>query len=108
MSGMDYPGYVYSGLIALGGVMGYVKKKSVPSLAAGLLFGSLATYGAYSVSRNETFLPALGTTGLLTGVMGARALKSGKLMPAGLIALLSLGMLSRYSYMLYNLPAKEQ
>ena len=45
----DYPGYAFGAAVALGGAMGYIKKKSVPSLVAGLAFGSLAVYGAYSV-----------------------------------------------------------
>ena len=49
MAGIDYPGIVYGSVVALGGIMGYVKKRSVPSLVAGVAFGSLALFGAYSV-----------------------------------------------------------
>jgi len=41
----DYPGYVYSCLIAGGGVAGYVTAGSVMSLVMGLLFGVLAAAG---------------------------------------------------------------
>ena len=47
---IDYLGYGFAGLVAAGGTMGYVKKRSVPSLIAGLAFGSLAAVGAYHVS----------------------------------------------------------
>ena len=46
----DYLGYGFAGLVAAGGTMGYIKKRSVPSLIAGLAFGSLAAVGAYHVS----------------------------------------------------------
>ena len=45
----DYLGYAYGALVAAGGAMGYVKKRSVPSLVAGLAFGGLAMAGAYHV-----------------------------------------------------------
>ena len=45
----DYPGFAYGGAVALGGIMGYVKKRSIPSLVAGVAFGSLALFGAYLV-----------------------------------------------------------
>jgi uncharacterized membrane protein (UPF0136 family) len=49
----DYLGYAFGALVAAGGAMGYVKKRSVPSLVAGLTFGGLAAAGAYHV-RMET------------------------------------------------------
>eukprot|EP00088_Acartia_fossae_P062589 TRINITY_DN75699_c0_g1_i1.p1 TRINITY_DN75699_c0_g1~~TRINITY_DN75699_c0_g1_i1.p1 ORF type:complete len:112 (+),score=10.18 TRINITY_DN75699_c0_g1_i1:33-368(+) len=111
MGEIDYPGYAYGAAVAFGGIMGYMKKRSVPSLMAGVAFGSLAMFGAYSVSKDgksgASLAPAIGTSALLCGVMGARALKSGKLMPAGMIAILSLGMLTRYSFMFYNLNTKQ-
>ena len=45
----DYLGYAFGALVAAGGAMGYVKKRSVPSLVAGLTFGGLAAAGAYHV-----------------------------------------------------------
>eukprot|EP00088_Acartia_fossae_P032850 TRINITY_DN335_c0_g1_i4.p1 TRINITY_DN335_c0_g1~~TRINITY_DN335_c0_g1_i4.p1 ORF type:complete len:111 (-),score=16.93 TRINITY_DN335_c0_g1_i4:25-357(-) len=108
---VDYPGYAYGSLVAMGGIMGYVKRRSVPSLIAGVTCGSLALYGAYSVSNDgktaSSIVPGLATAALLSTVMGARAAKSGKLMPAGAIALLSLGMVARYGILLYDIPAKS-
>ena len=46
----DYLGYVFGAVVAAGGAMGYVKKRSLPSLVAGLAFGGLAAGGAYHVS----------------------------------------------------------
>ena len=47
---VDSLGYMFGAVVAAGGAMGYVKKRSVPSLVAGLAFGSLAAVGAYHVS----------------------------------------------------------
>ncbi|KAF4802699.1 p21-activated protein kinase-interacting protein 1-like protein [Turdus rufiventris] len=49
---VDWVGFGYAALVASGGIIGYAKAGSVPSLAAGLLFGSLAGLGAYQVSQN--------------------------------------------------------
>lgn len=37
----------YGLLVAAGGILGYVKAQSVPSLAAGLTFGTLICAGSY-------------------------------------------------------------
>uniref|UniRef100_A0A2K6LKH2 Transmembrane protein 14C n=1 Tax=Rhinopithecus bieti TaxID=61621 RepID=A0A2K6LKH2_RHIBE len=39
-------GFGYTALVVSGGIVGYVKTGRVPSLAAGLLFGSLAGLGS--------------------------------------------------------------
>nr|CAD7197019.1 unnamed protein product [Timema douglasi] len=63
---------------------------SIPSLGAGLLFGSLLGFGAYQTTQNpNNYYLLLGTSSILGGIMGARFYNSGKIMPAGLITILS-------------------
>ncbi|KAI1902160.1 hypothetical protein AGOR_G00041840 [Albula goreensis] len=91
---VDWFGYGYASLVAAGGVMGYVKAGSVPSLVAGLFFGLLAAIGAYQISDNpNNFWVSLAAAGILTVVMGIRFLNSGKFMPAGLMTGASILML---------------
>uniref|UniRef100_A0A8D0EVR2 Transmembrane protein 14A n=1 Tax=Strix occidentalis caurina TaxID=311401 RepID=A0A8D0EVR2_STROC len=49
---IDWIGFAYAALLAVGGVVGYTRKGSKVSLAAGLTFGSVAGYGAYCVTRD--------------------------------------------------------
>jgi len=44
MSGSSHINFTVAGLVALGGLMGYAKAKSVPSLVGGLAFGALFAY----------------------------------------------------------------
>lgn len=80
------------GMVFAGGLMGYVKAKSKASLIAGSTFGGLLLVAAHFVSSSgqgkKKFGAALGSTvaGLLTYTMGKKFLKSGKFVPAGLIA----------------------
>jgi len=95
-SAMDYIGFAYSALVAGGGIMGYVKAQSVPSLAAGLTFGAILAGGAY-LNSSDPPRPLLQlTTALLLGsLMGYRFYNSGKVMPAGLVCAVSIGVLVR-------------
>ncbi|XP_058288609.1 transmembrane protein 14B isoform X3 [Hylobates moloch] len=81
-------GFGYTALVVSGGIVGYVKTGRAPSLAAGLLFGSLAGVGAYQLYQDPrnvwVFLAATSVT--FVGVMGMRSYYSGKFMPVGLIA----------------------
>ncbi|KAL4672485.1 hypothetical protein H8957_016947, partial [Semnopithecus entellus] len=89
-------GFGYAALVASRGITGYVKAGSVPSLAAGLFFGSLAGLGAYQLSQDQRNVWVfLATSGTLAGIMGMRFYHSGKFMPAGLIAGASLLMAAK-------------
>uniref|UniRef100_A0AAZ3PHB0 Transmembrane protein 14A n=1 Tax=Oncorhynchus tshawytscha TaxID=74940 RepID=A0AAZ3PHB0_ONCTS len=94
---IDWLGFGYAAAIALGGFMGYKKKGSVMSLIAGILFGSMAAYGALMISYDPT--KTFYSLGALTIVMGMRFKKSGKIMPAGIMAGLSLLMVLRLLFM---------
>lgn len=95
---IDYLSYAYAAAVTAGGLMGYVKKGSIVSGAMGLVFGGLAGYGAYQTSKDPSnFYLSLGVSTALAGVMGSRAVSSGKFMPAGLVAILSVAMISRYA-----------
>jgi uncharacterized membrane protein (UPF0136 family) len=43
-----HPAYTMAGLVTFGGVMGYVRTKSVPSLFAGVAFGSVFAISGYA------------------------------------------------------------
>nr|XP_020470977.1 transmembrane protein 14C-like isoform X1 [Monopterus albus] len=105
---VDWVGYGYAALIASGGVVGYVKAGSVPSLAAGLLFGGLAGFGAYQVSNDPNNVwVSLATSAALTGIMGKRFYGSRKFIPAGLIAGTSLLMVAKLSLALLQKPQES-
>lgn len=87
----DYISYGYALAVIAGGIAGYAKAGSVTSLAAGVVFGGLAAFGAYQISQDPRRLQvALLTSGALLAVMSYRFYNSRKFMPAGLVAGLSL------------------
>ncbi|XP_072948429.1 transmembrane protein 14 homolog [Epargyreus clarus] len=94
--GVDLLGFAYAATVAAGGIMGYAKAGSIPSLGAGLVFGSILGLGAYQLSQDPSrYGLMLGTTTTLGGLMGYRFYNSKKFMPAGLVFVLSVGMFAR-------------
>ena len=88
-------------IVISGGLVGYLKAGSIPSLVAGLVFGILIFIGSYFSSRDATNVyPLLVTCVILFGLMAWRFLKSYKFMPAGLVASLSGIMILRYIYII--------
>jgi uncharacterized membrane protein (UPF0136 family) len=82
--------YIYGILLIVGGAMGYVKAKSVPSLVAGLVCGFIALFMGYRYTwhyaPHVAFILAL----VLIFLMGRRYLNTRKAMPALLIVVLSI------------------
>jgi uncharacterized membrane protein (UPF0136 family) len=81
--------YIYGILLIVGGLMGYVKAQSVPSLVAGLVCGFIALFLGYRYTwhfaPHAAFILAL----VLIILMGRRYLRTRKPMPALLIVVLS-------------------
>jgi uncharacterized membrane protein (UPF0136 family) len=82
--------YLYGVILILGGTMGYVKAKSVPSLVAGLVCGVIALLLGYYYPWQFAPEAALLLSILLIVIMGRRYLRTRKAMPALLIVALSL------------------
>ncbi|XP_010932316.3 protein FATTY ACID EXPORT 7 [Elaeis guineensis] len=88
----------YAALVGVGGVMGYVKRGSQVSLAAGGISATLLYYVYTQLPVRPAFASSLGlgiSAALLT-VMASRFKKSGKIFPAGVVSLVSLVMVGGY------------
>ncbi|XP_077343908.1 transmembrane protein 14A [Lithobates pipiens] len=93
---VDWIGFGYALLLASGGFLGFSRKGSIVSLAAGLTFGLLAAYGAFRVSYDPRDIKiSLIAAGSLSVIMGLRYNRSKKVMPAGIVAGISIFMVLR-------------
>ncbi|KAI9903131.1 hypothetical protein N3K66_002483 [Trichothecium roseum] len=99
VNSLSNTGYAFGALVASGGVMGYVKGRSVPSIVAGVTVGSLYGFGGYRIQNRQEYGIELGI--LASAVLGAssipRAIKSGKPVPSmlGVVSLLGLIIFGR-------------
>jgi len=94
----DVPAYCFAAIVAAGGVMGFARRGSAMSLAAGLGFGAALGVGAQQVSANPSDVQlSLAVSALLLVIMGVRFSRSHKMMPAGLVSAVSLLFVLRYS-----------
>jgi len=83
---------VYATIVFAGGLIGYLKAGSKPSLIAGAVSAALLAGTAWFSWNNEvrTLWIAAGIAGLLSLVFLMRFLKTRSLMPAGMMLALSL------------------
>ncbi len=86
--------WIYATLVLLGGLVGYLKVKSLKSLTSGIICGgalAIAAYLGQADPRTGFGLAAIIATMLIL-IFGVRFRKTQKFMPAGFLAMLSLGM----------------
>jgi uncharacterized membrane protein (UPF0136 family) len=83
---------IYAFLVAFGGIFGYLKAKSKPSLISGVASG-VALGITWFIARNNPKI-GVGIAGLIAAVLLVtfiiRLIRTRKFMPAGLMMLLSL------------------
>jgi uncharacterized membrane protein (UPF0136 family) len=82
---------VFGALTIVGGVIGYVKAQSVPSIVAGAITGVLLLLAGYLLPQNRTaaLVTALIVSVLLAAQFVPKFIRTGKVMPAGLMSILS-------------------
>ena len=82
----------YGIVVMLGGLIGYLTARSLPSLFAGTICGAALVAVAMCLFRDSTiaYFVSLGVTALLTGFFIFRYISTYKLMPAGIMSVLSL------------------
>lgn len=88
MSGLIF---LYAAIVALGGVFGYVKARSIPSLVSGLVSGLVLAIAGYVSLQSPSIGFAIATVVALglSIVFVLRWRRTGKVMPAAALAGLS-------------------
>ncbi|KAI8365450.1 transmembrane proteins 14C-domain-containing protein [Choanephora cucurbitarum] len=92
-----HPSYTMAGLCAAGGIAGFARTRSVPSLVAGLGVGALYGTAGYLMQENKDYghETAVAASVVLGGAMIPRAVKTRKPVPVAL-SLISLAAGSYY------------
>ncbi|GLT59394.1 hypothetical protein SLA2020_322150 [Shorea laevis] len=110
----------YGLILVVGGIIGYLRKGSMASLAGGggaglvLLLAGYLSLKAFEKRKNSYFALILETVCavVLTWVMGQRYHQTAKIMPAGILAGISALMTGFYVYKLAtggnHIPAKAE
>jgi len=87
--------WVYAVVMAVGGVFGYLKVHSKASLIAGLGFGLVLLASGYGVwlGLPQSLVASAVIAALLIVIFAVRVIKTRRLVPAGILALLSVATL---------------
>jgi len=102
---MAYINGVFAVALVLGAVYGFVQTGSVVSLVMGVLFGILLGFCAVIINtarKNLGLSASMVVLGVLCAVMSYRFFITFKIMPAGIIALLSGILLARNYFAMEN------
>jgi uncharacterized membrane protein (UPF0136 family) len=96
--------FVYGLLVLAGGIFGYVKADSLPSLFMGSGFAILLIASAYTMTKNHKYgsLCALVLSTILTLFFGFRYIKMENFMPNGLMSILSLLVVAALLYSIFK------
>ncbi|HEY2102952.1 MAG TPA: TMEM14 family protein [Chthoniobacterales bacterium] len=83
---------IFGILTIAGGIIGYVSKGSVPSIVAGTIAGILLLVAAFLLPAHFTvgLIIALLVSLLLAGQFVPKLIRTGQMMPAGMMSILSL------------------
>ncbi|KAF2634115.1 hypothetical protein P280DRAFT_474862 [Massarina eburnea CBS 473.64] len=94
MAALDTIGLVLGALTAGGGITGYVRTGSIPSVAAGVTVGVLYILGGLRIRNRQPYgvEAALLASVVLAGSSIPRAIKTQKPLPAALSALALFGL----------------
>jgi uncharacterized membrane protein (UPF0136 family) len=87
--------WMYGVLMAVGGVVGYVKVRSKASLLSGVGFGLMLLASGLGVWRGarQSLMAAAVIAALLVAIFAVRLVKTRRFMPAGALAILSVAAL---------------
>src|SRR5256885_16978316 len=82
---------IFGALTIVGGVIGYVKAGSVPSIIAGAITGVLLLIAGYILPEHRAagLITAFVVSLLLAAQFVPKLVRTGKMMPAGLMSILS-------------------
>ncbi|KAK0630179.1 transmembrane proteins 14C-domain-containing protein [Bombardia bombarda] len=92
--GLEFPSYVLAALTATGGIAGYARTRSKPSIIAGCAVGLLYALGGYRIQNGESYgveLSLLAST-VLGGSSIPRAIRLQKPVPILLSLLATYGI----------------
>jgi uncharacterized membrane protein (UPF0136 family) len=91
MDGVKIYFFVFGALTIVGGIIGYVKAGSLPSIIAGTVTGVLLIIAATLLSDHRAvgMATALVVSLLLAAQFVPKFIRTGKVMPAGLMSILS-------------------
>lgn len=86
---------IYALLVIIGGMIGFVKANSVPSLIMGLTFALGLLLSAVSMIKGmkRGYYAAIALTLILTGFFAYRYVISLQMMPAGFMSILSIAVI---------------
>ncbi|KAJ0290937.1 hypothetical protein COL940_000822 [Colletotrichum noveboracense] len=95
-SDLQTPSYVLAVLTAGGGIAGYARTKSLPSIIAGCAVGFLYALGGYRIQNRESYGVELSllASAVLGGSAIPRAIRLRKPVPIGLSVLSLFGLLT--------------
>jgi uncharacterized membrane protein (UPF0136 family) len=102
---ITYSIIIYALIVLVGGIIGYIKADSTPSLVMGAAFAFMLILSSVMIQKKMIigFYFSLILTAFLAFFFGYRFFNSFKFMPAGLMVILSL---INFAFLLFNRPTK--